>query len=149
MHPQWAVPQQHPRWQRRGRGTPQKPRSGRRPFGRPYGEALWKVHIRMYLIYSLKRGPGGPDFRPEGPGRPFQTFFGEAEGRLGGLFGPPGPPRPPKSAFSKIPLNLIIKKHIFWSPKGVPPLCCQKTQESLRTCIRKALDFEGPSFLCF
>ncbi len=32
----------------------------------------------------------------------------------------------------------------FWAREGSPPLCCRTSDESLRICIRKAFDFEGP-----
>ena len=77
-----------------------------------------------------------------------QTSFGEAEGRLGGLLGPPGPPRPPKSAFSKIPLNLIIIKTYFGARKGSPLYVAKKLTNHYEVVLGNPSMFWGLGF-CF
>ena len=39
---------------------------------------------------------------------------------------------------------MYVTKPYELGPEGLPPLCCRKSDESLRICIGEALDFEGP-----
>ena len=140
MHPPWGLPKGA---QRRG------PKGGHiRPRGPVGGYICQRPPDHSWFASLL-----GPTKGRRGAPKPYKFIgFGDIHGpkpcKLIG-FGDMHGPKPCKLIGSARPsvgavwAPIKTNNSSFLGPEGLLPLCCPKSDESLRFCIRKAFDFEG------